>query len=366
MNNPASNLGKTIPMRAESVNFTDGMIVTADDLSTAMAYPLALMKSVNRAVFGCGVVCGFKLSPDPDLCDKTKPCDPCDPNSEPAYPGFTVEIGQGTALDCSGLPVELCTPVRFDLGSKECGCDVTEGEVCIFIRRVNSREAPRGDCCGSTDGRVQCSRLQDHVEIRAFPKGPEPEHACMLPFDTPIGNEYGCGSAGGATQSDRRWPEPAEICECLTNCRDSDCCGEGWILLGCLELCEAGIVKQSFESACKNRMWIKTIECACRKVEDQSGAGTDVVDEEAQNQIYRQIQSGEPNPEFENQLIDMFGDERRVNTLLATGAGNLTQLKVLLELRQPQLQKAFDLKTDQVLTEYLKTVDEQIKKERYG
>ncbi|MCG6986334.1 MAG: hypothetical protein LJE61_14170 [Thiocapsa sp.] len=377
MNKPDSNLGRTFPMRAESVNFTDGMIVTADDLSTAMAYPIALMQSVNRAVFGCGVVCGFELKPDPDLCGKTERCDPCDDYSELAYPSFTVQIGRGTAIDCAGLPVELCKPVSFDLGDKQCGCDAREGKVCIFIRRLSSPEAPRGDCCGSADERVQCSRLQDHVEIRAFPMGEEPENACMYPFDDPNGNANGCGdsepqgsdTSGTYSEAHRgwRWPEHDETCKCLTTCSEFDCCGEGWILIGCLELCKGGILVDSFDNPYKNRKWIKTIECFCRRVEDkQETEGYAAREEEELNRGYKKLQNRDIDPAFEEKVLALFENEERAYTILASGACNWEQVKILLEKRQPQVQKAFNLKTADRIQDYKAMVDEQIKKERYG
>ena len=146
-----SDPGATHPMSAESVNFKDGMIVTADDLRTAMHYPVALMQALNKAVYGCGVVCGFELKPDPELCGREGRCDTCKDDSEVTYPNFIVEVGRGTALDCYGLPIELCKPVRVDVSPETCGCDEKGGIVCLFIRRTSASEAPRGNCCAQTD-----------------------------------------------------------------------------------------------------------------------------------------------------------------------------------------------------------------------
>ena len=40
------------PGPIESVMFTDGMLVTAEDLNSAMRYPLTVMQVLNRAYFG--------------------------------------------------------------------------------------------------------------------------------------------------------------------------------------------------------------------------------------------------------------------------------------------------------------------------
>jgi hypothetical protein len=352
-------MGKAVPMRAESVNFSDGMIVTADDLSTATAYPVDLMKLVNRAVFGCGVVCGLELRPDPDGCDRTVHCDPCDDTSEMAYDGFTIEIGRGMALDCSGLPVELCKPVRFELGSEQCCHDVVEGEVCIFIRRMSSTGVPRGDCC-SSGSRVQCSRLQDHVEIRAFPKGgPEPKQACMHPFEIPAGNQTDCEDTGGSTQGRRSRSVPDSLCECLTTCGDSDCCGEGWILLGCLKVCKTGIVKNSFEGAYKYRKWIKTIECFCPEVEPQSA-----VAEAGAISTLDRLRNRKPDPDIEQKMMKIVNNKERVATLMLAGVINMEHFGLVLEQEQSRLQQAFDLQTSDKLKEWGKKAAEQMREEQ--
>jgi len=365
MNKSVSYKGKTFPMHSKSVNFTDGMIVTADDLSAAMAYPVALMQSVNRAIFGCGVVCGFELKPDPGLCDRIESCDPCVDGSKRAYPGFTVEIGRGMALDCHGLPVELCEPVRVDLGDRKCGCDMQEGRVCIFIRRISSPEAPRGDCCTSTDAQTQCSRLQDHVEIRAFPVNEVPEHACMHPFDTE--GVSGCGGGNGQDDGSAgktkttRYPNDMERCACLGLCPDCHCCGEGWILLGCLELCKGGIVVESFENATVNRKMIKMIECFCRMVEDDSAVAEEAGDDAEANEPVTPMTADEADPEFIGLLHEIIEDDRRENIILLAGVRKLEDLIVILQPDQPQLQKAFGVKSPQVIEEYRGKVNDLLK-----
>jgi hypothetical protein len=312
MNKPFSDSGTTHPMSAERVNFKNGMIVTADDLTTAMGYPIALMQAVNRAVFGCGVVCGFKLGPDPELCGKKVHCDPCDDSSPMIYPNSVVEVGRGTALDCYGLPIELCKPVRVELSPETCGCDGKDGTVCIFIRRVGASEAPRGDCCAPAGGTTECSRQRDHVLIRAFAPGEEPEHACMQPAKD-AGRE-GCGSKsgnskeaaaaaqGGALQHPEGKEEVAvvgrrpdeetvrqTVCKCLLECDACECCGDGWVLLGCVELCNGGIIVTSLEGdkPYRRRKWIKTIECLCREEEAEPAPKADYYGKASAEEIAR-------------------------------------------------------------------------------
>jgi len=299
MNGPFNETSTSFPMRAEAVNFRNGMIVTADDLSAAMRYPVALMQAVNVAVYGCGVVCGFPLAADPELCGRTGRCDPCDDDSPETFPNFVVEVGRGTAIDCHGLPIELCGKVRVSIEPEICGGEVQPGEVCILIRRREASGSPRGDCYTPAGEGADCARLRDHVEIRAFPSRKLPEHTCLR-GDPPggSGGSGGCGCSGGrdpatdnANRSEtaagipgagaggsdadssehRRW---AQICRRLVECDPCTWCGEGWVLIGCVSICKGGIVRESLKDPYGRRRWIKPIEALCRREPEKNTADT--------------------------------------------------------------------------------------------
>jgi hypothetical protein len=299
------------PTSAETVNFHNGMIVTAEDLHTAMTYPIQLMQIVNRSVHGCGVVCGFHFAPDPKLCDRPPDaCDPCkdvDPDTNPlVHANSILEIGCGTAMDCSGMPIELCQPQRIELSPETCGCDGDNSEMCILIRRVPAFEAPRGDCCAPGEGAVVCSRKRDHVEIRAFPSDELPDHTCKRDF--PDGANGDCVPISSNRGQQARAEEPhgrngdgedqkyeklvrrlSRACGCMVDCGDCcGCCGDGWVLLGCVELCNGKIVARSLDpefdlpaekkqgtnpsdpaSPYFRRKWIKSIECLCGPDKDE-------------------------------------------------------------------------------------------------
>ncbi|EEE36159.1 hypothetical protein RKLH11_3761 [Rhodobacteraceae bacterium KLH11] len=275
-----------VPMRSMAVNFTYGMIVNDTDLTAAMHYPVQLMQAVNRAVYGCGVVCGFMFDPDPDICGQIVDCDPCDPdgnsNGKKAYRGFKVQVGRGTAINCEGLPIEICEPAIVDVSpdpcAKKCEDDKDTSWVCIVARRAEADEAPRSDCC-SDDQEPSCARKRDHVELRAFAPDKLPEFTCQYWPDKP-GSACGCGdgqnsTVGGAARN----PEDVhmDMCKCLIQCDPCDCCGEGWVLLGCVEICETGVLVENFRqpgkyglgpypmAPYKHRQMIKPIECMCRE-----------------------------------------------------------------------------------------------------
>ncbi|SPH23955.1 hypothetical protein DEA8626_03032 [Defluviimonas aquaemixtae] len=294
MNKPST----IVPMRSTAVNFNYGMIVNDTDLTAAMHYPVQLMQAVNRAVYGCGIVCGFPFDPAPEICGRIVDCDPCkkpastnQTDGKKAYQGFKVQVGRGTAIDCHGLPIEICEPAVVDVSPDKCGCKCDDGDdktawVCIAARRTRADEAPRGDCCDS-GSEVNCARSRDHVEIKAFsPKG-LPDHTCYNwpDKDAGGGGGCGCGCGGGGTAGGQGQPgssgdygKPMHPCDCLVQCDPCDCCGEGWVLLGCVEVCETGVIVGNFRppldgggfgpyprAPYRHRRMIKPIECRCRE-----------------------------------------------------------------------------------------------------
>ena len=387
MNKPFSDSGTVYPMSAESVNFKNGMIVTADDLGTAMMYPVSLMQTVNRAVFGCGVVCGFELKPDPELCGRTAPCDPCakegsDGNTL-AYPNFIVQIGKGTALDCAGLPIEICKPQRFDLAPETCGCDTEGGTVCILVRRVSAPEAPRGDCCDPAGAVPACSRQRDHVEIRAFTRDKLPDHVCMREPDRPSDDDCGdqrasapTGASGAtaANNPDNQGPEVVvvtgtrrpSLCDCLKSCGDCDCCGEGWVLLGCVELCAGGIKVESLvdNRPYQLRQWIKPIACAC---------GDNDVDHDDEKTVTGNVIQGtmlekdarlmrvmlSEDPQINEKLASIVTTKNHLATFKAMDVRNLDHFELLIESRATMLKEALGLsQTSDRLDEYIEKAKE--------
>jgi hypothetical protein len=244
---------KTKATPIEMVKFRDGMIVTAEDLEAAMRYPVSIFQTLVRSYFGCGVVCGLDLKPDPKAGDR-------DPKTN-AFPTFVVCVGRGVALDCLGFPLELCGPVKIDLTPDPCRCEPPPEEVCIAIRRITSDEAPRDACaCDADDPRFQCSRVRDHVLIKVFlpdelddlagclcakPRTGDGADKCCAPEDEEEPN-----TPGGAVEG---------LCDCLRTCSDCDCCEDSWVLLGCVTLSEDGIVRVDQS----RRKYVKPIECVC-------------------------------------------------------------------------------------------------------
>lgn len=249
------------PASTEAVSFTDGMLVTAEDLNAAMRYPLSVVQVLLRSHFGCGIVCGLEVS-DPNrnrgrseqkVASQTESGEHGEWRPER---GFIVEVAPGVALGCDSYPIELCERVRLDLAPDPCGRPVEPGTLrFIAVRRVTAPEAPSRGCgCGPAAGDPgqQCSRHRDHVLIEAFDR--MPDGICM---DAPVNYADPAGMR-----------ERPGICACLKQCARCDRCAEPWVLLAIVRIDAQGLVPEGINRGDDVRdhggpSYVKPITCIC-------------------------------------------------------------------------------------------------------
>lgn len=256
---PTIEWKKTHPGSTEAVQFTDGMLVTAEDLNQAMGYPLSVIQVLLKAYFGCGIVCGLDVKhpdeeqpPAPDAAKETadtvRATDPdCDRN-------YVLTVERGVALGCDGYPIEICGPLRLDLTPDPCRKDHSDKEMFVAARRVTAREAAARPCgCGPAAGdpAQQCTRMRDHALVQAFDYDGLPPNLQKAVHALMEDNK----------EAEKRAPlTPGQAdCEGLKQCADCACCGEPWVLLGSLVVGTGGLgpVDRSL------RRYVKPIACLC-------------------------------------------------------------------------------------------------------
>jgi hypothetical protein len=244
----------------EAVKFTDGMLVTAEDLTAAMNYPLSVAQVLWRSFFGCGIVCGLELA-DTTYAGRTGDYDDAREVECPPERSFVIRVNPGVALGCDGYPIELCESVKLDLSPDRCACPI-EGETVKFIaiRRTTAQETPRADCgCGGggADPALQCSRTRDLVLVQAFDSHEDlPKGICGLRPGDPAAPDAA----------------PQSLCECMKRCPTYDRCGDPWVLLGTVRIDDEGIVAGGVNDledsgvADGGRRYVKPVACACATV----------------------------------------------------------------------------------------------------
>jgi len=257
---------KTQPGTTEAVQFNDGMLVTAEDLTAAMRYPLSVIQVLLKAYFGCGIVCGLDLKnpAEAKAADTTHGEPGAVPPREtgkPAKgdPNFILVVEKGVALGCDGYPIEICGPLKLDLTPDPCRIDRKSKPMFVAARRETAAEAAAGPCgCGPTGGEParQCTRMRDHALVQAFEEADLPADICRI---APAAKKNADAALPG-----KRLTGTAAICNCLKQCGECGCRGEPWVLLGSVMVSEEqglGAIDPS------GRRYVKPIACVCDAVE---------------------------------------------------------------------------------------------------
>ncbi|MEA3016777.1 MAG: hypothetical protein QOI38_1499 [Sphingomonadales bacterium] len=252
---------KTQPGSTEAVQFSDGMLVTAEDLSAAMRYPLAVIQVLLKAYFGCGIVCGLDLK-DPAVGQDSATNGDRRPGGTEATPkpepNFILTVEKGVALGCDGYPIEVCGPLKLDLTPDPCRPEMLSKPRIVAARRVTAAEAAARPCgCGATGGEPaqQCTRRRDHVLVQAFYEDQVPpalRPAALLPAREAAQGKEPARTGELPTAA-------ASLCDCLKQCGECACCGEPWLLLGTVIVNEDGLG----EIDRTGRRYVKPIACVC-------------------------------------------------------------------------------------------------------
>lgn len=226
--------------------FEPGLLLLDEDLTAIVDHTRGLSRLLFRSLFGCGVVCGFRVTPQIQCGN------------------LSVTVAPGVALDCRGDPIEMCEPQVL---GRLCA-EKMPPSLWVLIRR-SARDhncASRDVVCPSDDGGSPCkpTRTKDCFELTLTEE--EPQHDCGCPpvqtdtTTTFIGGTPAAQSPGtplaqpnvahpsqpgaviekgasGASAAPSPAPEPADygchiphycgVCAC--GC--CDCSGDGWVVL---------------------------------------------------------------------------------------------------------------------------------------
>lgn len=138
-------------------SYSPGLMLQDDDLRQAVDYTRDLSRLLFKNLFGCGVVCGFKIDIEDGPCN-----------------GQLV-IRSGVAIDGHGDPVELRDDQRIDLGTD------TPAELWITIRRRDIHCLKRDLACvgDDDDTAMVTTRIRDGFEIRLGRTRPGQACSCI-------------------------------------------------------------------------------------------------------------------------------------------------------------------------------------------
>lgn len=212
-----------------------GHLLEEDDLNVGVAYTRDLMRLVLKSMFGCGVICGLKITVTPTCKDQKR----------------LIEIAKGVALDGMGNVIEL--PKRWSY-EYDPGCDKPFPKriwvtVCYHEKCCRPKDAA---CCSSDDdGAAKDSRVRAGYQVRLYDVAPGCACRCHSPADddpvTGVRTPCGCGGhvaapAPAAPQTPSTpgavTPQEEKPCECYLEHYHGECecdCNCECVVIGILE-----------------------------------------------------------------------------------------------------------------------------------
>ena len=124
------------PVRGNSTlvrpRYSAGLLLRDDDLTAGVDYTRNLSRLLFRSFFGCGVVCGLKVSVKEGCGGK-----------------IIVTIAEGVGLACSGDPIHVPQPVAVTLDP--CSGKKIPDKMWVTLCLTDRNCAPRTSLCACDD-----------------------------------------------------------------------------------------------------------------------------------------------------------------------------------------------------------------------
>lgn len=143
--------------------YTPGLLLEDDDLTAAVEYTRNMMRLMFRSLFGCGVICGLKVTAQL-TCKGRK---------------VEVTVGKGVALDCLGNPIEIPKAVKVVFDTH---CDPPPAWLWVVVCHVEKCCRPKDISCAPDEhGQIVQTRIMEGFEVRLYPKRPKCACSCEPP-----------------------------------------------------------------------------------------------------------------------------------------------------------------------------------------
>ncbi len=212
--------------------YSPGLLLEDEDLTAGVDYSRDLNRLLFRSLFGCGVICGLKVTAEPE-CQHRK---------------LIISVDKGLGLDCMGNPIHVTTPVSLHYDPD---CMPFPPVIWVTACYVEKACRPRDVSCGCDDGgheaQVERTRIRDGYEIKLYDSYPECACSCEEPPKKGPPHTEGCcagtdpqagvaldanatTSQGGESETT---PKPAPGCFDDHNMGVCECdCGCNCVLIG--------------------------------------------------------------------------------------------------------------------------------------
>jgi hypothetical protein len=145
--------------------FSPGLLLEDDDLNAGVKYTSDLTRLLFKSLFGCGVICGLKVSYQP-ICNGSQ---------------LQITVAKGVALDCMGDPIEVPSDQTFDYNPN---CDPIPPEIWVVLCYAEKCCRPKDVSC-SDDRQPQPTRIKATFEIKLYKAAPKCACSCEAKVNVP-------------------------------------------------------------------------------------------------------------------------------------------------------------------------------------
>ncbi len=152
--------------------FKPGLLLEDEDLTAIVDYSSTMTRLLFSSLFGCGVVCGLKISARA-TCKGQK---------------LEIVIGKGLGLDCAGNPIHVTSEQTL---TYDPDCKTFPERIWVTACYTTDYCRPRPAACSDDDDPQSVkTRMREGFELRLH--SALPEHACSCTGETGE-HECGCG-----------------------------------------------------------------------------------------------------------------------------------------------------------------------------
>ena len=195
--------------------YSPGLLLEDEDLNIGIAYTQSLIRLMLRSLFGCGVICGLKVTAVP-TCNDTK---------------RRIDVTKGVAVDGEGNLIEVSRPWSYEFGP-DCD-DGFPDNLWVVVCYTEKCCRPRDVDCGSDDdGGSKPTRVRAGYKINVQDHPPECACRCPSPDDEEPDDDdphYRC-CHGSSTKKRQRTAEGGDTattvedpCACYTDHFNGEC-----------------------------------------------------------------------------------------------------------------------------------------------
>lgn len=171
MDNAHKLMTKTGNATLQRPRYSPGLLLEDDDLNSGVNYTRDLTRLLFKSLFGCGVICGLKVTAKP-ICKGSK---------------LEITVAKGIALDSLGNPLEVPSPLTLEYDPQ---CKDFPPVIWVTLCYTEKCCRPKDvSCSAEDDSQPKPTRVRAGYEVNLYDVAPECACRCGKDDPAPVGRE---------------------------------------------------------------------------------------------------------------------------------------------------------------------------------